>query len=138
MTSMTLLHPHTHVPNCHCFITFNDIPPHLIAAADKAIFNATGIRDMHIAIPNDKTTSYVTLKDVLYYKDLAFTLISLAQCDKAGFMVLLHDKCCTICDPKGKIVGWIPLKDSCYKAKPKKLTKAANVMHKTSSIGELH
>ena len=65
-------------PNHHCFITFKDIPPHPIAAADKAIINATGIGDIHIAVSNDKTTSYVTLKDVLYCKDLAFTLISLA------------------------------------------------------------
>ena len=69
----------THMsPNHHCFITFKDIAPCPIAAANKAIFNATGIGDMRIAIPNDKTTSYVTLKDILYCKDLAFTLISLA------------------------------------------------------------
>ena len=53
-------------------------------------------------------------------------------------MVLLHDKHCTINDLKGKIVGWIPLKDGLYKAEPKKLTEAANVTHKTSSIDELH
>ena len=69
----------THMsPNYHCFITFKDIPPCPIAAANKAIINATGIGDICIAIPNNKTTSYVTLKDIMYCKDLAFTLISLA------------------------------------------------------------
>ena len=129
----------THMsPNHHRFITFKDTPPHPIAVTNKAIFNATGIGDMRIAVPNDKTTSYIMLKDILYCKDLAFTLITLAWCDKAGFMVLLRDKHCTICDPKGKIVGQIPLMDVFYKAEPKKLTEAINATHKTSSIDELH
>ena len=91
-------------PDCHQFTNFRETPPHPIAAADKATFNATGVGDMQLVIPNDNATSYVTIKDVLYCKDLAFTLVSLPQCDKAGFVVLLRDNHCTIHDAKGTTV----------------------------------
>ena len=70
---------------------------------------------MRIAIPNGKVTSHVTIKDVLYCKDLAFTLISLPKCNKAGFAVLIHDKHCMIRDPKGMTIGRIPLVGDLYK-----------------------
>ena len=125
-------------PDRHRFTNFREIPPHPIAAADKATFNATGVRNMQIAIPNDKTTSYVTIKNVLYCKDLAFTLILLPRCDEAGFAVLLRDKYCTIRDPKGTTVGKIPLIGGLYKVEHKSSIDAANVGHKTLSIDEVH
>ena len=33
-------------PDCHWFTKFRETPPYPIAAADKAIFNATGIGNM--------------------------------------------------------------------------------------------
>ena len=64
-------------PDHHRFTNFRETPLHPIAAANKATFNATGVADMWIVIPTNKTTSYVMIKDVLYCKDLAFMLISL-------------------------------------------------------------
>jgi Pol polyprotein, beta-barrel domain/GAG-pre-integrase domain/Zinc knuckle len=125
-------------PDRHRFTKFREIPPYPIAAADKAIFNATGIGDMRVAIPNDKVTNYITVKDVLYCKDLAFTLISLTKCDKAGFTVLLRDKHCMIRDPKGTTVGRIPLIGGLYKVKHSRLTGFANAVHRTLSIDKVH
>ena len=101
-------------PDHHRFTKFRETPPYPIAAADKAIFNATSIGDMRIPIPNGKVTNHVTIKDVLYCKDLAFTLISLPKCDKAGFAVLIRDKHCMIRDPKGTTIGRIPLVGDLY------------------------
>ena len=78
-------------PNQHYFTTFKEITLHAINAMDKSVFKATGIGNMKISIPNGKTTTHVTLKDVLYFPDLAFMLISLAHCDAAGYLVLLKD-----------------------------------------------
>ena len=78
-------------PDRHRFVTFKEIAPRAINAADKTIFQAIGIGNMRIGIPNGKTTTHVTLRDVLYCPDLAFTLISLTRCDTAGYSVLLKD-----------------------------------------------
>ena len=75
----------THMsPDRHPFISFKEIPSQPIVAADKTIFNATGVGNMCISIPNGTTANQVTVKDVLYCLELAFTLVLLAQCDKAG------------------------------------------------------
>ena len=78
-------------PNKHQFTTFKEITPRAINAADKTVFKATGVGNMRIGIPNGKTTMHVTLKNVLYCPDLAFTLISLPCCDVAGYSVLLKN-----------------------------------------------
>ena len=102
-------------PDRHQFMKFRETPPYPIAAANKVIFDATGIGDMQVAIPNGKTTNHITVKDVLYCKDLAFTLISLPNYDKAGFEVLLCNKHCMIHDPNGTTIGQVPLVGDCYK-----------------------
>ena len=58
-------------PNHHHFTTFKVIPPHAINAVDKTIFNATGMGNIRIGIPNGKMMTNVTLKDMLYCPDLA-------------------------------------------------------------------
>ena len=53
-------------PFRHRFLTFEDIEPRPIAAADKRVFQATGKGEIRIEVPNGNTTSSVLLKDVLY------------------------------------------------------------------------
>jgi len=68
----------THMsPDRHRFTEFREIPPRSITAADKVIFNATGTGTMRIATPNGDKMSYITLTNVLYCKDLVFTLVLL-------------------------------------------------------------
>jgi hypothetical protein len=84
------------------------------------VFNVTGIGGMKITIPNRNRTVDVTLNNILYSPDLAFTLISLSQCDKSGYSAMLKDKKCTISNPHGKLVGIVPMSnDGLYKVEHK-------------------
>ena len=125
-------------PDRHRFITFKEITPRAINAADKTIFQAIGIGNMRIGIPNGKTTTHVTLRDVLYCPDLAFTLISLTRCDTAGYSVLLEDRQCLIQDSRGALLGQIPLSNGLYKVEHKSVAAPANTIRKMLTIDELH
>ena len=57
-------------PNHACFISMKEIPLKPIKAADQTLFTATAIGDLHLSIPNRKTSRDVTLKQVLYCLDL--------------------------------------------------------------------
>ena len=73
------------------FTTFMTITSKPIKATDQTLFVAMAIGQLWVTIPNDKTTMSITLKDILYYLDLTFMLISLTQCDMAGYSALLKD-----------------------------------------------
>jgi hypothetical protein len=91
---------------------------------------------MKITIPNGNRMVNVTLNNVLYSPDLAFTLISLSRCDKSGYSTVLKDKKCTISDPHGKLVGIVPMSnDGLYKVEHKHVM--ANAAKKLS-IDEVH
>ena len=77
-------------PSRDKFVNFRKIKPKGVKAINKAIFLKTGVGCMKINVPNDKDTTTVVLKDVLYCPDLSYMLVSLAKCDVAGFMVLLN------------------------------------------------
>jgi Pol polyprotein, beta-barrel domain/GAG-pre-integrase domain len=126
------------LPKRYRFTTFREIAPRTINATDKTIFKAIGVGNMRIGIPNGKTTTYVTLKDVLYCPDLAFTLISLTCCDAAGFSVLLKDRKCIIRDARGTMLGQVPLSDGLYKVEHKDTAAAANTACKRLTLDKLH
>jgi Pol polyprotein, beta-barrel domain len=126
------------LPNCHRFTTFREIAPHAINATDKTIFKVTGIGNMRIGIPNGKTTTHVTLKDVLYCPDLAFTLVSLMRCDAAGYSVLLKDRKCWIQDMKGTLLRQVPLSNGLYKLEHKTTVAVANAVCTPLMLDELH
>ena len=73
------------------FTTFMAITPKPIKATDQTLFGAMAMGKLWVSIPNGKTTMSITLKDVLYCPDLAFTLISLMQCDMVGYFALLKN-----------------------------------------------
>jgi len=52
--------------------------------------------------------SPLRLENVLYAPDLEYTLVSIGQLDKAGFLVTFSGGSCTIIDPDGSHVGSIP------------------------------
>jgi Pol polyprotein, beta-barrel domain len=93
---------------------------------DKTVFKATGMGNMRLGIPDGKTTTHITLKDVLYCPDLAFTLISLTRCDAAGFSVLLKDRKCRIWDSRGTLLGQILLSNGLYTVEHRSMAAAAN------------
>ena len=78
------------------FSEFRMIAQKGVKVVDKTIFMVTGIGHMKINIPNGRDSTTVMLKDVLYYPDLGYTLVSLAKCNATGFTVTLKDKSCCI------------------------------------------
>jgi len=92
-------------PTCKHFISLTQIPPHTIKAANQTLFTATAMGELQISIPNEKGLQHITLWEVLYCPDLAFTLVSLLQCNMAGFSALLKDHKCTISNLKGTVIG---------------------------------
>ena len=66
------------------FINFVRIKGRTITAADGQEFMATGLGDMHVELPNGKSTSRILLKDVLYMPSMGATLISISKIAGAG------------------------------------------------------
>src|SRR5882724_9051225 len=115
------------------------VPSKLIKAADNMIFHANAMGNMCISIPNGERTSHVVLKDVLYCPDLTFTLVSLSQCDLAGYLALLKDQQCHICDSQGTTVGKVPLSGSLDMVmQTQSLTKTENTTRKSPIVDEFH
>jgi GAG-pre-integrase domain/Integrase core domain/Pol polyprotein, beta-barrel domain len=104
------------------------------------MFKAVGIGSMRVGIPNGKMTTHVTLKDVLYCPDLAFTLISLTCCDAAGYSVLLKDQKCLIRDKRGTLLGQVPLplSNGLYKVEHESTAAATSTTCKVLTLDELH
>ena len=73
------------------FTTFMTITSKPIKATDQTLFVAMAIGQLWVTIPNDKTTMSITLKDILYCPDLAFTLVLLMWCDMVGYSALLKN-----------------------------------------------
>ena len=65
-------------PYIDAFTNFEFIKPKPISTADNRTFEAVGKGDIHIRIPNGDGFTLVTLHDVLYALNIAFTLISLS------------------------------------------------------------
>ena len=102
------------LPNRNKFVNFRKIVPKGVKAANKMVFLVTGVGCMKIQVPNGKDTTAVILQDVLYCPDLGYMLVSLANCDAAGFTILLKDKSCCIKDPKGCQIGQVPQHHGLY------------------------
>jgi len=93
------------------FVNFKAIEKRPIIAANKRSFYAIGTGDMKVEIPNGGQTETITLKDVLYAPDIAYTLISIGHIDAAGLSTVFKDGKCTISTAKGRAIAQIP-KDS--------------------------
>ena len=61
------------------FSEFRTIEAKGVKVEDKTIVMPTGVGYMKIDIPNRKDSTTVTLRDMLYYPDLGYTLGSLAK-----------------------------------------------------------
>ena len=52
---------------------------------DGQEFEATGLGDMHIELPNGQSKSQILLKNVLYAPAMGLTLVSISKIAKARF-----------------------------------------------------
>ncbi|KAF8160500.1 hypothetical protein BJ912DRAFT_809806, partial [Pholiota molesta] len=80
----------------HRFTNFIEIDPKPITAADKRSFQATGMGDVLIEIPNGETISKVLLRDVLYAPSMGVTLVSISRITSAGSAVVFSGISCRI------------------------------------------
>jgi hypothetical protein len=86
-------------PYCHRFIDYINIEPKTITAADAGTFQAIGRGDMHIEVPNGKTTPRILLHNVLYAPKMGLTLVSISRIASAGFMTIFRDHSVKIFGP---------------------------------------
>ena len=103
-------------PYRHKFINYFPIEKRVLTAADGGIFDAVGKKDMHIMLPNGKSTTRILLKDVLYAPKMGLTLISIGKVNLARFVSLFHKGNLTIFSggKKKKLVS-VPLKNGLYR-----------------------
>ncbi|PIL29342.1 hypothetical protein GSI_09393 [Ganoderma sinense ZZ0214-1] len=97
------------------FLTFQEIPPHDLTAANQQPFQATGVGDMLLPVPNDPApSSNIRLRRVLYAPELRYNLVSVGRIDDAGFTTTFASGECVITDHNGATVGHIPKSHGLY------------------------
>jgi hypothetical protein len=95
-------------PYRHKFVTYRDIEPRAIAAADKRLFYAQGMGDLRITVPNGELSTPMLLKDVLYAPDMGLSIVSISRIAKAGHTVVFEGETCKITNKGGKTIGIVP------------------------------
>ncbi|KAG1800684.1 uncharacterized protein BJ212DRAFT_1305220 [Suillus subaureus] len=78
------------------FRTLTPIPPKMFAAANKHYFDATGIGELIIEVPNGVDVSKLTLTEVPYSPAVGYTLVSISRLDKLRYSITFADGTCTI------------------------------------------
>src|SRR5882762_3297509 len=87
------------------FINFAQISPRRVTAANSQEFEATGIGNIHIELPNGKSTSRILLKDVLYTPTTGLTLVSISKITLAGYTTIFHKTELKIIGPRNSVLG---------------------------------
>ncbi|OJA08216.1 hypothetical protein AZE42_10343 [Rhizopogon vesiculosus] len=95
-------------PYCDQFESLTAIPPKSFAAVNKQHFDATGIGEMVIEVPNGVDVSRLRLTEVLFSPEVGYLLVSIGWLDELGYSVTFTDGICTICDPSDDVVGRVP------------------------------
>ena len=126
------------------FTNLVEITPSPIRAADGRTFYASAKGDMRISLPmgpDEKPTS-LTLQNVYYSPNMAYTLISVSRMDRTGYIVHIEDGTCTISTPrpKSRVIGRIPRVDGLYRVSSTNSdsVSVAAVASKPISINQLH
>jgi hypothetical protein len=94
-------------PYRSCFKNYKQIEGKSITAADRRLFQAIGVGNLHIQIPNGKNTTTILLKDVLHAPDLGLTLVSISCAAAAGYSLLFRGPFHCIFNPKRRLIGEI-------------------------------
>ena len=126
-------------PYRHKFINYFPIQKRVLTVADGGTFDAVGKGDMHVMLPNGKSSTKILLKDVLYAPKMGLTLISIGKIDIAGFASLFHKGNLTVftCGKKKKKLATIPLKNGLYRLEHE-AEMAAVVREELVTIERLH
>jgi hypothetical protein len=87
---------------------FVKISPKSFQAANQQSFDAVGMGEMTVNIPNSTDILQLRLTEVLYSPEVGYTLVSVGCLDKNGFSVTFAGGKCTIQGPEGDHIGAIP------------------------------
>ncbi|KAJ3475523.1 hypothetical protein NLI96_g11784 [Meripilus lineatus] len=119
------------------FENFHTIPTRQIRAANSHNFQAYGMGNLIIRVPNGKSWSNILLRDTLYAPQMHATLASLGQFDDAGYAILIHGGTLTIKSPSGTKIGKIHKDHSgLYRVSSDDSASAASIP--SLSLFELH
>ena len=118
------------------FVSYREIAPRAIAAADKRVFYAVGCGDLRIEVPNGESRTPIILKDVLHAPDMGVTIVSVNRIAKAGYSVTFKGDVCTILDKRGQLIGVIrATQNGLYKVEH---AYAASTPEERVDLGTLH
>ena len=97
-------------PDRNSLSNYQELTALPIRAADGHTFPALGRGDMQIHFPmgNSRKPTLITLKNVYYSPNLAFTLVSCTRMTRVGFKVLLDGSECKVYSPTYKVIRVIP------------------------------
>jgi hypothetical protein len=95
-------------PHHDNFVTYQQIDPRPIMAADKGVFYAIGQGDVQIQVPNGQETTKVVLQDTLHALDMGLIVVSVGRIANTGYVVAFEGNTCKIKNKKGEIIGNIP------------------------------
>ena len=89
------------------FVSYWEIHPCAITAADKRVFYAVGCGDLRIEVPNGESRTPILPKNVLHAPEIDVTIVSINHIAKAGYSVTFKGDVCTILNKCGQRIGVI-------------------------------
>ena len=89
-------------PNRQDLANYIDIAPRTFRAVNKRSMDAIGKGEMSVTVPNGTGDMKLRLTDVLYVPQVGYTLVSVGQLDKAGYIVTFGGGKCALVGPDGK------------------------------------
>jgi hypothetical protein len=126
-------------PYRHRFENYKPIEGKAITAGDKQLFQAIGVGDSLIKIPNGKGTAIIRLKHVLHAPDLGLTLVSTSSTGAAVYSSLCRGVYYRKFDPKQRLIGAVRVKNGLYQvdheSEPKVMVASTK---EVLTIEELH
>src|SRR6266850_5187943 len=106
-------------PDRSALLNFTQITPRPIKAANGPILQAVGGGDLKVLLPmsGSHKPTRVTLREVYYSPEFAFTLVSVGTMNRKGYKVNFEDGKCTISTPKPerRVIGDIPEVNGLYR-----------------------
>jgi GAG-pre-integrase domain len=90
------------------FITYQQISPRPIVAANNQVFYAVGTGDLKVQVPNRATSTPILLQDALHMPDMGLMVVSIGRIANAGYSVAFEGNACNIKNKKGTLIGKVP------------------------------
>lgn len=123
------------------FLSFRETAPRALNAANQHVFQAVGVGDMVIDVPNGPAHTQIHLTRVLYTPALTFNLVSIGRIDDTGYTTTFSRGWCIIADCDGQTVSVIEKTRGLYLVPhPTPVHGAANAATKADklTIMDLH